>query len=40
MTGFCPFLKAFSCNTDLGVTLGEFTVKTQNFGRRMNVQLT
>ena len=28
--GFLLFLKAFSCNNDLWVTLGDFTVKTQN----------
>ena len=29
--GFLHFLKEFSWETDLWVTLGEFTVKTQNW---------
>ena len=33
------FLKAFSWETDLWVTLGDFTVKNVNFGREICIGL-
>ena len=32
-TGFCSFLKAFSWETDLWVTLGDFTVQKRKIGK-------